>query len=129
MQLSLSTRTRNNSLLLDLPGNQWGTKENTISKEGLEVWRVRTPSSIWVSVELKWAGIGEEQAAIDSATKMSKDTKEKTVVNTGGSGHELTQNVNDIRNIRMSYAKIDKAIDKVTIDKGVAWRRRRLEAM
>ena len=67
--------------------------------------------------------------ATDSATKISKDTKEMTVVNTGGSGHELTQNVNDIRNIRMSYAKIDKAIDKVTIDKGVAWRRRRLEAM
>jgi hypothetical protein len=44
-----------------------------------------------------------------------KISKEMTVVNTGGSGHELTQNVNGIRNIRTSYAKIDKAADKVTM--------------
>jgi hypothetical protein len=57
--------------------------------------------------------------AIDSATKISKDAKEMTVVDTGGSGHELTQNVSVIRNIRTSYAKIDKAVDKVTIASGI----------
>jgi hypothetical protein len=51
--------------------------------------------------------------------KISKDTKEMTVVNTGGSGHELSQNVNDIRNIRTSYTKIDKVANKVTIASGI----------
>jgi hypothetical protein len=46
---------------------------------------------------------------IDSATKISKDMKEMTVVDTGGSGHEPTQDVNNIRNIRTSDAEIDKA--------------------
>jgi hypothetical protein len=36
-------------------------------------------------VELKGAGTGEEQASIDGATKILKDTKEMTVVDTGGS--------------------------------------------
>jgi hypothetical protein len=70
-------------------------------------------------MELKRAGTGEEQAVIDSATKISKDAKEMTVVDTGGSGHELTLNVNGVRNIRTSYAKMDKATDKVTIASGI----------
>jgi hypothetical protein len=70
-------------------------------------------------VELKLAGTGEEQAVIDSATKISKGVKEMTIVDTGVSGHELTQNVNDIRNIRTSYVKIDKATDKVMIASGI----------
>jgi hypothetical protein len=53
--------------------------------------------------------------SIESATKISKDTKEMTIVDTGGSGHELTQDVNDIRNVKIGDAKIDKAIDKMTI--------------
>jgi hypothetical protein len=65
-------------------------------------------------VELKRAGTGEEQATIDSATKILKDAKE-----TGRSGHELSQDVNGIRNIRTSYTKIDKAVDKVTIASGI----------
>jgi hypothetical protein len=116
---SASTRARNNSLLLGLVDNQGGTKEDIISRERLKVWRIKTPSSIRVSVELKWAGTGEEQAAINSATKISKDAKEITVVDTGGGGHELTQDVKDIRNVRTSDAEIDKAIDKVTIASGL----------
>jgi hypothetical protein len=68
---------------------------------------------------LKWAGTGEEHALIDSTTKISKDAKEMTVVDTGGSGHELTQDVNIIRNVRASDAEIDKTIDKVTIASGI----------
>jgi hypothetical protein len=94
-------------MLLGLWGNQGGTKEDIIGREG--VCRIRAPSSIRVSVELKWAGTGEEQTSIDSATKISKDMKEMTVVDTGGSGHEPTQDVNNIRNIRTSDAEIDKA--------------------
>jgi hypothetical protein len=56
---------------------------------------------------------------IDSAMKISKDTKEMTVMDTGGSRHELTQNVNSIRNIKTSYAKIDKVVDKVMIASGI----------
>jgi hypothetical protein len=52
---------------------------------------------------------------IDSATKISKDTKEMTIVETSGSGHELTQVVNDIRNVRMSDVEIDKSTNEVTI--------------
>jgi hypothetical protein len=51
--------------------------------------------------------------------KISKDTKEMTVMDTGGSRHELTQNVNSIRNIKTSYAKIDKVVDKVMIASGI----------
>jgi hypothetical protein len=43
--------------------------------------------------------------SIDSATKISKDMKEMTVVDTGGSGHELTQDVNGIRNVKTGDAK------------------------
>jgi hypothetical protein len=38
--------------------------------------------------------------------KISKDAKEMTVVNIGESGHELTQDMNDIGNVRMSDAEI-----------------------
>jgi hypothetical protein len=81
MQLNLSTRVRNNSLLLGLPGNQVGTKEDTIDRKRLEVWRIRAPNSIRISMKLKWARTREEQASVNSAMKISKDTK-MTVVNT-----------------------------------------------
>jgi hypothetical protein len=53
--------------------------------------------------------------SIDSATKILKDVKEMTIVNTSGSGHELTQDMDDIKNVRSSDAEIDKATDEVTI--------------
>jgi hypothetical protein len=55
---------------------------------------------------------------IDSATKISKDAKEMTVVDTSGTRYE-TQNVNDIRNVRISDAKIDKVTDEMTIVSGI----------
>jgi hypothetical protein len=57
--------------------------------------------------------------SIDSATKILKDAKEMTVVDIGGSGHELTQDVNDIKNIIRSDAKINKTIDEVTLASGI----------
>ena len=42
-----------------------------------------------------------------------------TVVDTSGSGHVLTQDVNGIRNIRTSDAEIDKTTDEVTIGSGI----------
>jgi hypothetical protein len=56
---------------------------------------------------------------INSATKISKDAKEMIVVDTGGSGHELTQDVNGIRNVKTSDAKTDKTTDEVTIASGI----------
>jgi hypothetical protein len=47
--------------------------------------------------------------------KISNGVKEMTIVDTGGSGHELTQNVNDIRNVMTSDAEIKKTTDEVTI--------------
>jgi hypothetical protein len=41
------------------------------------------------------------------------------VMDTGEGGHELTQDVNDIRNVRTSDAEIDKTTDKVTIASGI----------
>jgi hypothetical protein len=51
--------------------------------------------------------------------KISKDAKEMTVVDTSGGGHELTQGVNNIINVRTSDAEIDKATDEVTIVSGI----------
>jgi hypothetical protein len=51
--------------------------------------------------------------------KVLKDAKEMVVVDTGGSGHKLTQDVNGIGNVRTSDAKIDKTTDKVTIASGI----------
>jgi hypothetical protein len=45
--------------------------------------------------------------------------KEMTVVDIGGSGHELTQDVNDMRNVRTSDVEIHKATDEVTIASGI----------
>jgi hypothetical protein len=56
---------------------------------------------------------------IHSATKISKDMKEMIVVDTGGGGHELTPDVNAIRNVRTSVAEIDKTTDKVMIASGI----------
>jgi hypothetical protein len=53
-----------------------------------------------------------QQMVTDSATKISKDKKEMTVVDTGGGGHELTQDVNDIKIVRMSDAEIDKTVSR-----------------
>jgi hypothetical protein len=50
--------------------------------------------------------------SINSATKILKDAKEMTVVDTGGSGHELTQDVDGIRNVRTSDAKIEKTTNE-----------------
>jgi hypothetical protein len=47
--------------------------------------------------------------------KISKDAKDMTAVDTGGSGHELTQDVNGIRNVRTSDVEIDKATNEVVI--------------
>jgi hypothetical protein len=41
------------------------------------------------------------------------------IVDTGGSGHKLTQDVDDIGNVRMSDAEIDKTTDKVTRASGI----------
>jgi hypothetical protein len=103
---------RNNILLLGLSCNQGGTKKDTISREGLEVWRIRTPGSIRVSIELKRAGTREKQVSIDSAMKILKDTKEMVVVDTGENGHELTQDVDGIRNVRTSDTKIEKTTNE-----------------
>jgi hypothetical protein len=56
---------------------------------------------------------------IDSATKILKDTKGMTVVDTSRGGHELAQDVNSIRNIKTSDTEIDKATDEVMIASGV----------
>jgi hypothetical protein len=48
-----------------------------------------------------------------------KDVKEMTLVDNGGSGHEPTQDVNAIRNVRTNDAKIDKTTDEVTIASGI----------
>jgi hypothetical protein len=47
--------------------------------------------------------------------KIPKDVKEMTIVDTSGSRHELTQDVNVIRIARMSDVEIDKATDEVMI--------------
>jgi hypothetical protein len=47
--------------------------------------------------------------------KISKDAKEMAVVDTGGSGHELTQDVDSITNVRACDAKIDKTTNEVMI--------------
>jgi hypothetical protein len=51
--------------------------------------------------------------------KISKDAKEMVVVDTSGSGHKLTQDVDNIGNVRTSDAEIDKIIDKVMIASGI----------
>jgi hypothetical protein len=79
----------------------------------------QSPSSIRVSVELKWAGTREEQISIDSATKISKDVKEMVVVDAGGSGRKLTQDVDNVGNVRMSDDEIDKTTYKVMIVSGI----------
>jgi hypothetical protein len=45
--------------------------------------------------------------------------KEMAVVVTGGSGHKLTQDVDDIGNVRTSDTEIDKTTDKVMIASGI----------
>jgi hypothetical protein len=45
--------------------------------------------------------------------------KEMVVVDTGASGHKLTQDVDGIGNVRTSDAEIDKTTDKVTILSGI----------
>jgi predicted transport protein len=44
--------------------------------------------------------------------KISKDAKEMDVVDTGGSGYKLTQDVNGIGNVRTSDVEIDITTDK-----------------
>jgi hypothetical protein len=51
-----------------------------------------------------------------------KDAKEMIVVDTGGSGHELTQAVNVKRNVKKSDAKIDKTINEMTVASGIVKR-------
>jgi hypothetical protein len=47
------------------------------------------------------------------------DMKEMVVVDMGESGHELTQDVNNIRNVRTSDGKIDKTIHEVVVESGI----------
>lgn len=89
-QLSLSTGTGNNSLLLGLLGNQGGPKEHTIGRDGREIRRIGTPSCIIISRELKRAGARKEQETVNGTTKVPKDTKKVTIVDASGCRHELT---------------------------------------
>jgi hypothetical protein len=44
--------------------------------------------------------------------KILKDTKEMVVVDTGENGHELTQDVDGIRNVRTSDTKREKTTNE-----------------
>ena len=50
-----------------------------------------------------------------SSSKISKHTKEVSVVELGRSSNKLTQNVNNMRNVRTRDPKVDYTTNKVTI--------------
>ncbi|KAK1644053.1 hypothetical protein QYE76_061858 [Lolium multiflorum] len=47
--------------------------------------------------------------------KIAKDTKKMTIVDTSGSSHELTQNVDWVGDVRTCDSKVDKTPNQVTI--------------
>jgi hypothetical protein len=56
---------------------------------------------------------------INTIMKISRDVKVITVVDTGESGHELTHDMNDTRNVKTSDVEIDKATNEVMIASGI----------
>jgi hypothetical protein len=51
----------------------------------------------------------KEKSTRDGALKIAEDTKEVTIVDCGGSRHELTQNMDMIGDVRMGDNKVDGA--------------------
>jgi hypothetical protein len=51
--------------------------------------------------------------------KVSKNTKKMSIVELCGSRNELTQNMNNMTNVRTSNPKVNKAPNKVTIMSGI----------
>jgi hypothetical protein len=86
------------------------------------IHRITRPRSIRVALELKRAGTRKEKTMSDHATKIAKNTKEMTIVNSGRSGNKLTQNMNRIRYVRMSDSKINKTLNKMAITRRVGKR-------
>jgi hypothetical protein len=76
------------------------TKEDTIGRDGLEIRRTGIPSRIIISIELNRAGARKEQTTVNGSSKVPKDTKKVTIV-------DATQNVDNIGDIKTSYAKVD----------------------
>jgi hypothetical protein len=102
-------------MLFGFPGNQGGSKEDTISRERVTIRRVTGTCRIRVCLKLKRARTREEQPARGSATKVSKNSKEVSVMKLGGCGDKLTQNVNSIGDVRTSDPKVDETNDKMSV--------------
>jgi hypothetical protein len=56
---------------------------------------------------------------INGTSKVPKDTKKGTIVDGSGSRHELTQNVDNVGDIRTNYTKIDNTANKMAIVSGI----------
>jgi hypothetical protein len=95
------------------------TKEDTIGRDGLEIRRTGIPSRIIISIELNRAGARKEQTTVNGSSKVPKDTKKVTIVDASGSKHELTQNVDNIGDIKTSYAKVYDTTNKMAIASGI----------
>ena len=89
--------------------------EDTISRERATIRRVTGPCRIRVCLKLKRARTREEQLARGSATKVSKNPKEVNVMKLGGCGNKLTQNVNNMSDVRTSDPKVDGTTDKMSV--------------
>jgi hypothetical protein len=85
----------------------------------MTIRRITRPRSIRVALELERAGTRKEKTTSDRATKIAKNTKEMTIVNSGRSENKLTQNMNRIRYIRTSDSKINKTPNKMAITRRV----------
>jgi len=57
----------------------------------------------------------EEQPARGSATKISKNPKEVSVMKLGGCRDKLTQDVNSMGDVRTSDPKVDKTTNKMPV--------------
>jgi hypothetical protein len=63
---------------------------------------ITSPGRIRIRLKVERARAREEQLTRDGSTKILKNTKEVSVVELGRSSDKLTQNVNNMRNVRTS---------------------------
>ena len=80
---------------------------------------ITSPGRIRICLKLKRVGARKEQAAGDGTTKVAADTKKVSIVELCGSRNELTQNMNNMENVRTSNPKVNTTPNKVMIATGI----------
>lgn len=113
--LSFSIGTRDNCLLLTVLRYKRIIEKDTITSCGALISGIPSPISIKICYQIKKGRTGVVKALKQCTLDIMNDAKHNNIVSSTRSRHELTHNMNNISNIKMSNSKIYKTTNQLMI--------------